>query len=452
MTSPLRRKRPITAQPPQTTSESSRRGLRRAAWAACASALALAHVADAPGARAGEEAFRPVVPTAAAPASVGPASGLRWRARGTSSAQEPKQLAVKASDAFRPIGGAQRASAVEPTAVKPAVVEAAVVEPVATNADAVGPNDKVPAGMPLTANRISSKKSRARVRDSVMQVGAYQDPAAAPPFSETQPAQQPSADALRDPFEGQAPTTTPPDASAPDTVPPAMPETEPAEPAPALPGDATAPSNDPPPVDELFKDQPIREPDAPAELPPEEREQLLDEGLSTGPGGPACENQQEECQRAIRELQKRDITTITVGLLIEGVEGTDFPCDCRLGRDYDAPEFAGRNFAPTLFTWKATGTCHKPLYFEDVQLERYGHSWNPVLQPFVSGAHFFVSVPLLPYKMGLRPPNECVYTLGYYRPGNCAPYMFEPIPLSLRAAASQAAGMTAFAFWFWPPN
>jgi hypothetical protein len=435
MTSPLRRKRPITVQLPQTTSKSSRRGLRRAAWAASALALALAHAADAPRARGSEEAFRPVVPTVAATTSAKPASSLRWRARGTSSAQEPKQLAAKASDAFRPIESA------EPTKAEPAVVAASAVEPKA--------NDKVPAGMPVEVNRISSKQSRARMRDSVMQVGAYQD-AAAPPFGETPPADTPSADALRDPFEGQAPMTTPPDTTSPDALPPAMPtDTDP----PALPGNATAPSDDPPPpVDELFKDQPIREPDAPAQLPQEMREQLLDEGLSTAPGGPACENQKEECQRAIAELQKRDITTVTVGLLIEGVEGTDFPCDCRLGRDYDAPAFAGRNFAPTLFTWKATGTCHKPLYFEDVQLERYGHSWNPVLQPFVSGAHFFVSVPLLPYKMGLRPPNECVYTLGYYRPGNCAPYMFEPIPLSLRAAASQAAGMTAFAFWFWPPN
>ena len=87
-----------------------------------------------------------------------------------------------------------------------------------------------------------------------------------------------------------------------------------------------------------------------------------------------------------------------------------------------------------------------------MRLERYGHSWNPIVEPFVSGAHFFASVPLLPYKMGLRPPNECVYTLGYYRPGSCAPYMFDPIPFSVRAAATQAAGMTAFAFWFWPPN
>ena len=97
-----------------------------------------------------------------------------------------------------------------------------------------------------------------------------------------------------------------------------------------------------------------------------------------------------------------------------------------------------RPWCPLTFTWKASGLCHKPLYFEQVHLERYGHSWGPYLQPFVSGAHFFLTVPILPYKMGLYPPGECMYTLGYYRPGNCAPYMLDPIPLSVRAGLAQA--------------
>ena len=65
--------------------------------------------------------------------------------------------------------------------------------------------------------------------------------------------------------------------------------------------------------------------------------------------------------------------------------------------------------------------CHKPLYFEDVQLERYGHMAGPWVQPFVSCADFFLRIPILPYEMGLEPPNECIYALGYYRPGSCAP-------------------------------
>jgi len=290
----------------------------------------------------------------------------------------------------------------------------------------------------VPANQFSSKKSRAQLRDSVMQVSAYQDPEK-PPFEDAPPAAPLNQNELPDPLDSKNEAPAPPDSG-----PPAMPTEDP------LP--AASPSDEPVvPADDLFKDQPIAPPRTPAELPKNEQEQLLD-NLGTEPGGPGCENQHAECQQALRHLQKRDITTITVGLLIEGVEGTDFPCDCRLGRDYDAPKFAGRNFAPTLFTWKASGTCHKPLYFEDVALERYGHSWNPVVEPFVSAGHFFVSVPLLPYNMGLRPPNECVYTLGYYRPGNCAPYMFDPIPLSVRAAATQAVAITGFAFWFWPPN
>ena len=47
-------------------------------------------------------------------------------------------------------------------------------------------------------------------------------------------------------------------------------------------------------------------------------------------------------------------------------------------------------------------------------------------------------VPILPYKMGLELPDECMYTLGYYRPGDCAPYMLDPLPVSIRAGLFEA--------------
>ncbi len=112
-------------------------------------------------------------------------------------------------------------------------------------------------------------------------------------------------------------------------------------------------------------------------------------------------------------------------------EPGEFPRDCPL----DVEAFQPRHWAPSTFTWKASALCHKPLYFEDVRLERYGHSWGPLLQPVFSGAHFFGSVLALPYTAGMYPPHECMYTLGYYRPGSCAPYMLDPIPLSVRGAA-----------------
>lgn len=116
-------------------------------------------------------------------------------------------------------------------------------------------------------------------------------------------------------------------------------------------------------------------------------------------------------------------------------EQGDFPKECPLGEE---EAFQPRAWAPTTYTWKASGLCHKPLYFEDVQLERYGHSWGPFLQPVISGAHFFLTVPALPYLMGVELPDECMYSLGYYRPGSCAPYMLDPLPLSVRGALFEA--------------
>jgi hypothetical protein len=120
------------------------------------------------------------------------------------------------------------------------------------------------------------------------------------------------------------------------------------------------------------------------------------------------------------------------------------PRDCPLGDE----NFSGRKFAPITYTWTASALCHKPLYFEDVQLERYGHMAGPWLQPFASAANFFCTFPILPYKMGLELPNECIYTLGYYRPGSCAPYLFDPLPISVRATFFEAGAWAATPFMF----
>jgi hypothetical protein len=103
--------------------------------------------------------------------------------------------------------------------------------------------------------------------------------------------------------------------------------------------------------------------------------------------------------------------------------------------------YSGRHFSQACYQWKASAVCTKMAYFEDPQLERYGHSVCPLLQPVISGAQFFLTIPLLPYKMGITPPNECVYTLGYYRPGNCAPYMLDPFPISIRAVLFEGAAI-----------
>lgn len=148
----------------------------------------------------------------------------------------------------------------------------------------------------------------------------------------------------------------------------------------------------------------------------------------------------EVCARALETIQTKRINTLDLGIHVEGTVGEDLPFECSL----EAPEYQARDWQALTFMWKASALCHKPLYFEDVHLERYGHSWGWHVQPFASAAHFFTTIPILPYKMGLETPNECVYTLGYYRPGNCAPYLIEPLGTSPRAAVWEAGAVVGF--------
>ena len=156
----------------------------------------------------------------------------------------------------------------------------------------------------------------------------------------------------------------------------------------------------------------------------------------------ACGDESKKCREALKLLRDDDIAGIELDIRVGGTPGNDYPCECRL----EGETFRPRCFASTTFTWKAAGYCHKPLYFEDWNLERYGHSHGWLADPFVSAAHFFVTLPVLPYKMGVELPWECVYPLGYYRPGNCAPWTCPAVPISARGIAVEAATVTGIVF------
>jgi len=80
------------------------------------------------------------------------------------------------------------------------------------------------------------------------------------------------------------------------------------------------------------------------------------------------------------------------------------------------------------YHWEATQLCHRPLYFEEINLERYGHSLG-CTQPLFSAALFYGRVAAMPAKLVLEPPCQCVYTLGHFRPGSCAPFeSYHPRP------------------------
>jgi hypothetical protein len=98
------------------------------------------------------------------------------------------------------------------------------------------------------------------------------------------------------------------------------------------------------------------------------------------------------------------------------------------------------------FAWVASNMVHRPLYFEDLNLERYGNSACPALQPAISAARFAAELSVLPYQMTLHRPRECIYLLGYCRPGSKAPNLAYVPPLRLDAAAVEAAAITGAVF------
>ena len=76
---------------------------------------------------------------------------------------------------------------------------------------------------------------------------------------------------------------------------------------------------------------------------------------------------------------------------------------------------------PKAVAWASPAFCYQPLYFEHVNLERYGIGYPCPLNALASGTKFFVDASLLPIAMIKHHPKSCECTLGHLRPGNCTP-------------------------------
>lgn len=147
----------------------------------------------------------------------------------------------------------------------------------------------------------------------------------------------------------------------------------------------------------------------------------------------------------------RPITQVTIDAalppgLLPGDPGTNLAGEHPL----DQPQFGDARlwggWADVDFQWAATALCHRPLYFEQVNVERYGYTVSPVLQPAISGAHFFLTIPMLPYKVVAQPPHECIYTLGYYRAGSRVPRRWHHVNWDPTAATVEGFVATGLVF------
>ncbi|WP_372717275.1 hypothetical protein [Novipirellula sp.] len=89
------------------------------------------------------------------------------------------------------------------------------------------------------------------------------------------------------------------------------------------------------------------------------------------------------------------------------------------------------------------GFCHKPLYFEQANLERCGNHYG-VFQNAVSGLGFLCDVRMLPYHSVATPACHCVSSPGDCLSCEMMPKQVNPFPIEPKAAMLEAAAIAGF--------
>lgn len=149
----------------------------------------------------------------------------------------------------------------------------------------------------------------------------------------------------------------------------------------------------------------------------------------------------------------KPINTLGISIALpEGQMPTDFARPC--WNEINAGTSGGRCWSTLCYKWDATSLCYRPLYFEQINAERYGYSCScqygycctNQLQSACAAAHFFGTIPALPYLIGADCPGECKYTLGHYRPGDCVPWRCHRPPVDPVAALTAGGIYTGLVF------
>jgi hypothetical protein len=310
-----------------------------------------------------------------------------------------------------------------------------------------------------------------------------------PPEAEKLPVLPPSPvnPPSNDPATNSSPALTPsrPEAPAPSNpAPPAEPTPIPTPvPAPAVeprPVSLTVPSEPaPPPVATDTPPAPSAAPGssdpapsmalpAPSSIPPQVLRPSTDSlipnrtGVAPSTLSPELRREVEMIAQKQDEEMKRNPVQATPGVNVDDqtplggmdtsklvISRAPSPTEARPIRAIPVPEefvpLPKREWEPNRKYWAAAATCHYPLYFQDVTLERYGYGVeqrfgtlgrfmsypiddpkqskqrNQIAQPFLSIGRFAFQVGIWPFRMLVDPPWESEYDLGFYRPGDRVP-------------------------------
>jgi hypothetical protein len=168
-----------------------------------------------------------------------------------------------------------------------------------------------------------------------------------------------------------------------------------------------------------------------------------------GSGESATDTSEETLPNPCSAINERPLSALGIDIVLPGgLLPKDYAGECWATLNATGGPAAGARYWSThSYYWDATCLCYRPLYFEETNLERHGYGCCcRCLQPAVSAAHFFATVPALPYCMAADCPCECQYTLGHYRPGSCPPWRPNWPSCKPIAAASEAGVLTGLIF------
>jgi hypothetical protein len=116
--------------------------------------------------------------------------------------------------------------------------------------------------------------------------------------------------------------------------------------------------------------------------------------------------------------------------------------------DHPIPDVETVRSRPGAEPWPSFGSLstsstswHQPLYFADTNLERYGTSKYPRIQPLCSAAHFSASAIALPYQMATQHPGRTYRYSHPHEAGRYGYYERTLHPLDGQASLVQSAAV-----------
>lgn len=241
--------------------------------------------------------------------------------------------------------------------------------------------------------------------------------------------------------EGEEPADLEPQSEVVDETPPAAQEplVAAAEPEVSAPERAEPGTVEPAVAEQegQIEPQPVAQVAFAGQQPTPARQEVIGTPPASGPGDPAPGEGGANENRFARRIDQVPLSIKPPG----GEMPQDLATEAFAEAAKTAPgrECENRPFIACAYTpWTL---CFRPLYFEEINLERYGETAR-LVQPAVSGAHFFSRVALLPYEMTIRPPRSCVCSNGFSQIGDAPPPWYY-VPVWQTDAALVQAGVIA---------